>query len=462
MADFNVPLLRHQELELCDRDTQAGDFRDPYDLLYEEACAIQYAGLEREAAAECQGTGDGSGPCCRRNGPGCCTCTSRLKDTYLVYLKAIARTGIVIVNHVAEVYTICVYFRTGNKDWGTISTAFVAVGWLWQLLLAVISTLVSKGKGVGGASLVATFVFSALNLGPAVLVGLRGNLHDREVTWEIESLSSTLSMIFQYSKLVFIVVKSIPNLVLHCYVLLVNQLSSHYESKRLHSLDMAAQVTSVAPAILVLSATVVRPHRPSVKMKSMVNPVLFVFAMILDVTLHCFRIAVLAAAEQHLVVLVIVMGACIPAGVSALSVKVRHSAARSRCSLWLTMLTMVCQTPLFALSSLSELYLAAGVVCVPSALVLILDSIVVSALYFGLALLVPLGTDYAASSDHLHGICGLSASEGNDRGHCFPVPLVAAFGALIVVHLVGQLPLPRTSDGTNLVLQSNKSLTFSS
>jgi hypothetical protein len=158
-----------------------------------------------------------------------------------------------IIGPVSDIATVVVYFRTGNHVWGILSAVFVGLGWFWQMLFTGImgsgsaEAPISSERFKRACSRPLGCFCGCLHLGTSMMhlddccAGLErhregGPEHVRSTPLNAEKHTST--------KLLVTIFKYAPNLMLHAYVLLVNQLSPKYATHRVTGWGLAAQLVS--------------------------------------------------------------------------------------------------------------------------------------------------------------------------------------------------------------------------
>ena len=160
-----------------------------------------------------------------------------------------------IIGPVSDIATVVVYFHTGNEVWGKLSAVFVGLGWLVQMLFAK--------AWIGGSGSLNFKISSELfqRMCSVPLGCLCGCLHLGSSMMHLDDCCAGLERHREggakavrdtpinqnkhiFTKMVVIVFKYAPNLMLHAYVLLVNQLSPKYATHRVTGWGLAAQLVS--------------------------------------------------------------------------------------------------------------------------------------------------------------------------------------------------------------------------
>lgn len=357
----------------------------------------------------------------------------------------------------ADLYTIWAYFHTGNTSWGVVSLVFVAIGWLmqacWGMAAVSYGGLGETHHGVVYGCLgsrrmrrewdpdtplfkylppVVSVTLGMLHLGPVVLIVDR-------LRWGPHRLQLPDSdRMFKWSRLADLVMKSLPTLMLHCYILIVNQFAAGYAGRRLEGLDLAAQVTSVVGSIVLFGATAGVPMRnskdPELYLEDfpvdipLCNPSLFAVTLTVDLAVHCLRVALLAAAV-HLWVLAGVAGGVVVVYIFGLcsteAPPVERSLegtgavrAKDRC-------LVACLAVTEPLLSCAHLYFY--FVDAPSLWMLLSDGVVVSTGFIALAVAVPWAF---GDVSRISGVC--TSWEHAQTNSCVPPELVIGAGVLVL------------------------------
>ena len=160
-----------------------------------------------------------------------------------------------IIGPVSDIATVVVYFHAGNRVWGSASAVFVGLGYLTQLLHSI-TLHVEHGMHGDNASLLFNRVCNS-----RVLTCLCGCLHLTTTLYHVDDFCDGFERYREHgaggvrqtgsrerrrhiTNMALAIFKCAPNLMLHGYILMVNQLSPMYVSHRIRGWSLAAQLIS--------------------------------------------------------------------------------------------------------------------------------------------------------------------------------------------------------------------------
>lgn len=160
-----------------------------------------------------------------------------------------------VIGPITDISTIVVYFRSGDVWWGFLSAYFVSVAFIFVNVINIHD--LRKAKAASLPAFRSSPLHNAqgtaawlcvLGLFPALLK------LDEMLFWRTQWRSGQVA--YKYERtvihprqnwlgLVEFSCKTIPNLALHAYILIVNQLSPEYAGRRLQGAELLSQVVNL-------------------------------------------------------------------------------------------------------------------------------------------------------------------------------------------------------------------------